>query len=123
MKNNNKLAAIYFLGAVITLAFLGLIASKITHAQEPTKTEAAKPAAAETEPPPQWMQEYEKFVQLQDVITQIKQENGIDKLETQLAKRGNVLIQQIPKGYQFDPSKRKFVALEPSPAAANPLKK
>lgn len=89
------------------------------------QAKAAEGSKPDIEPPAIWLEGLKGYLDLARVIQQMKEEQGIDKLELQLQKKGNNLAQQLPAGYTYDPAKKKFVDPKnlpqptPPPAPAN----
>lgn len=104
------LLALAMVAIGICLAGLQVIAQD-TKPAAPAKLEAVK------EPSKQWLEDYEAFLVLQRVISEMKKETGIDKLEERLNQKGLALQSGVPAGYNFDQNKKQFViAVKPEPA-------
>lgn len=100
------------------LLFVGLLCMAVFFAgvaviAQDTKPAAVPPAKVEAvkEPSKQWLDDYESFLVLQRAIADMKKEYGIDKLEERLNQRGVALQAGIPAGYNFDQTKKQFVAI------------
>jgi hypothetical protein len=67
-------------------------------------------------PPQEWLNNLDDYIALARVIQQLKQENGIDKLEAKLNEKGQTLQAQIPVGYTYDAVTKKFKLNNVTPA-------
>jgi len=110
---------------ILTLGTIGVVAKQATSPAPAQKGAATSdPAQTATKTPSaQWLMDYDSYMALNRVIVNLKQQNGIDKLEAELNRQGNALAVQIPAGYTFDPVKKVFILPPSSPAPLPPAPK
>lgn len=107
----------------IFVAVLSLFLTSVVFAQQkpgptPAPQKAEEKNVDKTKPSEEWLKRYDSFVALQSVVAQIRQENGLDKLEARLQNEASWLQAQLPPGYTFNPQQRSFVELpKPQPPA------
>lgn len=122
-KNQSRTIFVFFL-ILFMLSFVATLSRPQTPTAPPTKpapTAIPSPSGAdEIDPPKVWNDQLQGFIQLQQLIAQMKEEAGITALENQLQKKYNLLAQSIPSGYTYDQKKQKFVKQAPAPATQAP---
>jgi hypothetical protein len=103
---------------IAVVLFLGILLGSLW-AQEKHKTESPAPPVKTEEiktPPADWLNSLDDYLALARVIQQLKQENGIDKLEIKASTMAEALKAKIPEGYTYDAATRRFVLIKPTPA-------
>jgi len=96
----------------LVLAVALLMAGFVGAQDKPVTPE--KPAVTQQDPSPKWLSDYDDYMALVRVITQMKQESGLDKLEAKMSEKAMSLRSQIPQGFEFDPATKKFTKTEPA---------